>query len=53
MYKSIEWVLKSDAKAEYTQQINLVGSYNVRNFTMEMATNCVHFSKSRPSRPEM
>ena len=31
MYKCIEWVLKGDAKAEFTQQANLVGSCTVGN----------------------
>ena len=38
MYKSMEVVLKFDAKAEYTQQAKLVGSCSVSNFTMVMAT---------------
>ena len=36
MYKCMERVLKGDAKAEFTQQANLVGSYTVGNFTTVM-----------------
>ena len=38
----MERVLKGDAKAEFTQQTNLVGSYAVGNFTTVMATMTVH-----------
>ena len=38
----MEWVLKGDAKAEFTQQANLVGSLAVSNFTTVMATMNVH-----------
>ena len=33
MYKCMERVLESDAKAEFLQQTNLVGSHTVANFT--------------------
>ena len=42
MYKYIERVLKGDAKTEFTQQANLVGSCTVGNFTTVMATMTVH-----------
>ena len=42
MYKCMERVLKGDAKAEFTQQDNLVGSCTVGNFTTVMATMTVH-----------
>ena len=42
MYKCKERVLKGDAKAEFTQQTNLVGSCTVGNFTTVMATMTVH-----------
>ena len=42
MYKCMERVLKGDAKAEFTQQANLVGSCTVGNFTTVMATMTVH-----------
>ena len=41
MYKFMEIVLNSDAKAEFTQQDNLVGSCTVGNFIMVMATMTV------------
>ena len=42
MYKCMERVLKGDAKAEFTQQVNLVGSCTVGNFTTVMATMTMH-----------
>ena len=42
MYKCIERMLKGDAKAEFRQQANLVGSCTVANFTTVMATMTVH-----------
>ena len=42
MYKCMERVLKGVAKAEFTQQANLVGSDTVGNFTTLMATMTVH-----------
>ena len=52
-YKSMERVLKSDAKAEFTQQANLVGSHTVGNFTTVMAINDrAHFTSIGLSRPE-
>ena len=42
MYKCVERVLKDDAKAEFTQQVNLVGSRTVGNFITVMATMIVH-----------
>ena len=42
MYKFMERLLKGDAKAEFTQQANLVGSCTVGNFTTVMATMIVH-----------
>ena len=42
MYKCMEWVLKGDAKAESTEQANLVESYTVGNFTTVMATMTMH-----------
>ena len=42
MYKCIERVLKGDAKAEFLQQANLVGSYTVANFITVTATINVH-----------
>ena len=42
MYKCMERVLKGDAKAEFLQQANLVGSCTVANFTTVMATMTVH-----------
>ena len=41
MYTCMERVLKSDAKAEFIQQDNLVYSHTVANFTMVMATMTV------------
>ena len=38
----MERVLKGDAKAEFTQQANLVGSCTVGNFTTTMAIMTVH-----------
>ena len=38
----MERVLKGDAKAEFTQRANLVGSCTVHNFTTVMATMSVH-----------
>ena len=38
MYKYIKWVVKGGAKAEFTQQANLVGSCSLANFTTVMAT---------------
>ena len=42
MYDYMERVLKGDAKAEFLQQANLVGSHTVANFTTVMATMTVH-----------
>ena len=42
MYDCMERVLKDDAKAEFLQQANLVGSRTVTNFTTVMATMTVH-----------
>ena len=42
MYKCIERVLKGYAKAEFTQQTNLVGSRSVGNFTTVMAIMTMH-----------
>ena len=42
MYKCMERVLTSDAKAESTQQASLVGSCTVANFTTDMATMTVY-----------
>ena len=42
MYDCMERVLKGDAKAEFLQQANLVGSRTVANFTTVMATMTVH-----------
>ena len=42
MYKCTERVLKGGAKAEFTQQANLVASCTVGNFTTVMATMTVH-----------
>ena len=42
MYKCMEMVMKGDAKAEFLQQDNLVGSCTVANFTTVMATMTVH-----------
>ena len=42
MYKCMERMLKGDAKAEFLQQANLVGSCTVATFTMSMATMNVH-----------
>ena len=42
MYECMERVLKGDAKAEFLQQANLVGSRTVANFTTVMATMTVH-----------
>ena len=42
MYKCMERVLKGDAKAEFLQQANLVGSRTVANFTTVMVTMTVH-----------
>ena len=42
IYKCMARVLKGDAKAEFTQQANLVGSRTVSNFTTVMATMAVH-----------
>ena len=42
MYKWMERVLKGDAKADFTQKANLVGSCTVGNFTTVMATMIVH-----------
>ena len=42
MYQCMERVQKGDAKAEFTQQANLVGSCTVGNFTTKMATMTVH-----------
>ena len=42
MYECMERVLKGDAKAEFLQQANLVGSCTVANFTTVMATMTVH-----------
>ena len=42
MYECMEWVLKGDAKAEFTQQANLVGSCTMGNFITVMATMTVH-----------
>ena len=38
----MECVLKGDAKAEFLQQTNLVGSHTVTNFTTVMVTMTVH-----------
>ena len=38
----MERVLKGDARAELTQQANLVRSHTVGNFTTEMATITLH-----------
>ena len=42
MYKWMERVLKSDAKAALLQQANLVGWFTVSKFTVVMATMTVH-----------
>ena len=42
MYECMEWVLIGDGKAEFTQQVNLVGSCTVGNFTTVMVTMTVH-----------
>ena len=42
IYKCMERVLKGDAKAEFLQQANLVGSCIVINFTAVIATIAVH-----------
>ena len=42
MYECMERVLKGDAKAEFLQQANSVGSCTVANFTTVMATMTVH-----------
>ena len=42
MYTCMERVLKDDAKAEFLQQANLVGSCTVANFTMVMAAIIAH-----------
>ena len=42
MYECMEWVLNGDAKAEFPQQANLVGSCTVKNFTTIMATMTAH-----------
>ena len=42
MHKCMERVLKDDAKTEFTQQANLVGSRTVGNVTTVMATVTVH-----------
>ena len=38
MYKCMERVLKGDAKTDFTQQANLVGSCTVGNFAMVIVT---------------
>ena len=42
MYKCMERVLKGDAKAEFLQQANFVGSHTVANCTTVMASMTVH-----------
>ena len=42
MHKCMEWVLKDDAKAKFTQLANLVESRTVGNFTTVMATMTMH-----------
>ena len=42
MYKYMERLLKGEAKAEFTQQANLVGSCTMGNFTTVMVTMTVH-----------
>ena len=42
IYDCMERVLKGDAKAEFLQQANLVGTRTVANFTTVMATMTVH-----------
>ena len=42
MYDCMERVLKGDAKAEFLQQANLVGTRTVANFNTVMATMTVH-----------
>ena len=42
IYECMERVPKGDAKAEFLQQANLVGSCSVGNFTSVMATMTVH-----------
>ena len=42
MYGCIERVLKGDAKAEFLQQANSVGSCTVDNFSTVMVTMTVH-----------
>ena len=42
MYECMEKVLKDDAKAEFLQKSNLVGSHIIANITMIMATLTVH-----------
>ena len=42
MYKCMKRVLEGDAKAEFLQQVALVGSCKIANFTTVMATMTVH-----------
>ena len=42
IYKCMDRVLKDDAKVEFLQQADLVGSRTVANFTAVMATMTVH-----------
>ena len=42
IYKCMERVLKGDAEAELTQQVNLVWSYTTKNFTTVLATMTVY-----------
>ena len=42
MYKCMERVLKGDAKAEFLQRTNIVGSHTVANFTTVKGTMTVH-----------
>ena len=42
IYECMEWVLKGDAKAKFTQQTNLLGSCTVGNFTTVTATMTMH-----------
>ena len=42
IYKYVERVPKGDAKVEFLQKANLVGSHTVANLTMIMATMTMH-----------
>ena len=42
MYKCLDRVLQGDAKAEFTHQVNLMGSHTVSNFTTVVGTTTVY-----------